>query len=380
MPFIIKYKTPNGNTEHHGYYDTKPEAERELVRLKKRYPTWKLELKRVYSTSHHTEHSYWSGPARYVAIVVAFLLVLIIASEFLIPAVLSGSLSGCIDRLGRYGYIVLGQGGEVNVRFIDETGASYGIREIDNKPRFSASPYLYDIAEGIVPDHLAIRKFGFNSAVGATEETIWEQSSLYTYLAGAATLTISSDDNDDDGAPVGNGARTVQIYGLDTNYDEINEVVTLDGQNPVNTGTQYLRIYRMIVRSVGTTGSNEGTVYTGTGLVVGGVPANVYASMTPGMNQTLMAIFTIPRDHTGYLVDIYSSSAIANKATQVFLYIRPFGEGFQVKQTYHINQWGIAREFPIPLPIEARSDIEIRALAAGGGGAVAANFDVWYEK
>ena len=93
MPYIIKYKTPNGNTEHHGYYDTKPEAEREMARLKKRYPTWKLALQRVYSTQHHIVHSYWSGPAKYVAVVVIFLLILIMVSQFLIPAlVLAGNI------------------------------------------------------------------------------------------------------------------------------------------------------------------------------------------------------------------------------------------------------------------------------------------------
>lgn len=193
-------------------------------------------------------------------------------------------------------------------------------------------------------------------------------------------MTLSSTDVDDDGAPVGNGARTVQIYGLDVNYDEINETITLDGQNPVNTANQYLRIFRILVRSAGTTGYNEGTIYAGTGAVVGGVPANVYASITPQMCQTLMAMFTVPRDYTGYLTNVFASTGISNKTTEVFVFVRPFGEVFQVKKRYHIINGAVFYEYDMPLEITARSDIEVRAQAVAGGGAVSTSFDLWYEK
>ena len=56
------------------------------------------------------------------------------------------------------------------MRLIDESGYAYGIRKIDNKPRVSAMPYTYDIAEGNISDHYAWAKIGFNAAIGVTEE------------------------------------------------------------------------------------------------------------------------------------------------------------------------------------------------------------------
>jgi len=42
----------------------------------------------------------------------------------------------------------------------------------NGKQRISASSYLYDIAEGDVPDHTSINKFGHNPAVAAALETV----------------------------------------------------------------------------------------------------------------------------------------------------------------------------------------------------------------
>lgn len=86
MPYIIKYTPPAGKSHHHGYYETKPEAEREMVRLKRRYPAWKLELKRVFSSQGVVRQDFFAGPSKYVAIVMIFLVLLVMLIEFLIPA------------------------------------------------------------------------------------------------------------------------------------------------------------------------------------------------------------------------------------------------------------------------------------------------------
>ncbi len=47
-----------------------------------------------------------------------------------------------------------------SVKLKDENGVPYGVRHIDNKPRISSMPYLYDIAEGNVPNHEPWSKLG----------------------------------------------------------------------------------------------------------------------------------------------------------------------------------------------------------------------------
>jgi hypothetical protein len=44
--------------------------------------------------------------------------------------------------------------------FVNELGVPYGVKHINNKPRVSSMPYLYDIAEGNVTDHVPFAKLG----------------------------------------------------------------------------------------------------------------------------------------------------------------------------------------------------------------------------
>ncbi len=238
--------------------------------------------------------------------------------------------------------------------------------------------YLQSIAQERIEGHFPFHKFGFNGTVSASEEDIWEGSAAYSYLTSATVLKISSSSVNDDAG--GTGALTVKLLGVDTNYNEINETITLDGETPVNTTKSYLRIYRMIVITAGGTGSNEGIIYAGTGDVTNGVPAVEYNRISIGWNQSLMALFTIPAGHEGLIESFFASTGIANKTTEIFLYIRPFGEVFQCKQRYHIIAGIVERRFPLPLKVTEKSDIAIRALASGGGGAVSASFDLWYGK
>ena len=56
-------------------------------------------------------------------------------------------------------------------------------------------------------------KFGFNPDISTSEETVWDHGGLYSYLAAASVLSVSSANVND--TALGSGARTVQIHGLD---------------------------------------------------------------------------------------------------------------------------------------------------------------------
>ena len=167
-------------------------------------------------------------------------------------------------------------------------------REVSSITRIGTSePFELQVARGQVAYHESVYKFGNNAAVANVTETIWQQGGLYSYLSAASVLKVSSSSANDTSA--GTGARTVELFGLDGDYNEINEVVTLNGQTAVNTTQSYLRINRMIVRSAGSGGANAGVIYAGTGTVTTGVPANIYATINgDGSNQTLMALWTVP--------------------------------------------------------------------------------------
>jgi hypothetical protein len=75
----------------------------------------------------------------------------------------------------------------------DENGVPYGVKHVSNKPRTSAMPYLYDIAEGNVSGHTAWSKIGFNGALVAdTEADLWSKAGAYVFPAAAMAMQVKS--------------------------------------------------------------------------------------------------------------------------------------------------------------------------------------------
>jgi hypothetical protein len=208
-------------------------------------------------------------------------------------------------------------------------------KEISSISRVGTSePFELQVARGQIAWHYDVHKFGFNPDIDDSLETVWAQGGLYSYLAAATQLSVSSSSANDTSA--GTGARTVTLFGLDASYSEISETVTLNGQTAVTTTNSYLRIFRMVVNSAGSGGENAGVIYAGTGTVTAGVPANKYATIAIGDNQTLMALWTVPANHTAYLLqtDVTVATTQNNKYCTASLVARPYGEVFQVKDRF----------------------------------------------
>ena len=245
-------------------------------------------------------------------------------------------------------------------------------------------PFELQVARGQISWHYPQFKFGFNPDVDNALETVWAEGGLYGYLSAASVLKVSSSSTDD--AAAGTGARTVQLYGLDADYNEINEIVTLNGQTSVNSVNSFLRINRMVIRSAGSGEINAGVVYAGTGAVTSGVPDNKYATIAVGDGQTLMALWTVPAGYTAYLFQTHVTAACttSNKLLTATIVARPFGEVFQVKDKFGIQIDGgdINQIYHFPIKFDEKTDIEVRAISdAGSANAeVSANLDIIYIK
>ena len=254
-------------------------------------------------------------------------------------------------------------------------------QEVSSISRVGTSePFDLQLAREQISFHKTQFKFGFNPDIDDTLETVWAQGGLYSYLSAATVLKISSSSTADTSA--GTGARTVTISGLDANYDEISETITLNGQTAVNSTLSYLRINRMVVRSAGTGGQNAGVIYAGTGTVTTGVPANKYATIAIGDNQTLMALWTVPRGYTAYLTqtDVTLATTQNNKYCTCSLVVRPYGEVFQVKDRFVKAESTTTLTYSVPLKIAEKSDIDYRAIgdSIGADIAISAGFEIIY--
>ena len=210
-------------------------------------------------------------------------------------------------------------------------------------------PFELQVARGQISWHYPQFKFGFNPDVDNALETVWAD-------------------------------------GLDADYNEINEIVTLNGQTSVNSVNSFLRINRMVIRSAGSGEINSGVVYAGTGAVTSGVPDNKYATIAVGDGQTLMALWTVPAGYTAYLFQTHVTAACttSNKLLTATIVARPFGEVFQVKDKFGIQIDGgdINQIYHFPIKFDEKTDIEVRAISdAGSANAeVSAGLDIIYIK
>jgi hypothetical protein len=239
-------------------------------------------------------------------------------------------------------------------------------------------PFELQVARGQITGHAANLVSGISGGVGTSTITVWSQNSVYAYLSAASVIKISSTNANDTAA--GTGARTVSIYGLDANYNQINETVTLNGQTAVNTVNSYLRVFHLAVVTAGSGEAAAGTIYAGTGVVTSGVPAVVYSVYTTG-NGSTAAIWTVPAGYTAYITGYASgySNASATANGTISLAIRPFGSVFdtisQLRVSNGVQGW-IAFQFPIA--VSEKSDIEIRAVSSAASSGVTAEFQVVY--
>lgn len=156
--------------------------------------------------------------------------------------------------------------------------------------------FKYDVARGKVSGNTTWNKFGYNEDVDTGgEETIWSTGGNFVRLTSADTLDVVSDNAGDDLGS--SGAEGITIIGIDANHQYQSEDVEMDGTNPVTTSGSWLGINRVIITSVGATGTNDGLItITDTG---GG---STQAEMPAGEGVTQQAIFFVQENHIG-LVD-----------------------------------------------------------------------------
>jgi hypothetical protein len=240
-------------------------------------------------------------------------------------------------------------------------------------------PFELQVARNQITGHKTLFKFGINGDVGTSVETVWAQGGTYVYPTAATVMKISSSSADD--AAAGTGARTIAIFGLDANYNEISETVILNGQTAVNTGNSYLRISRMYVVTAGSGATAAGTIYAGTGTVTAGVPATVYGMITLTANQTQMAFWTVPAGYTLYLMGVFFTSAnsTANASTNFQLIQRPLNGVFRIQSSARTAGNGdFVLDLHTPIAFPEKTDIEIRAVASAGTSNVSAEFEGIY--
>ena len=229
-------------------------------------------------------------------------------------------------------------------------------------------PFELQVARGQISWHDKVHKFGFNPLINDAEETIWDVGGIYSYPSTAVKMTATSTDgaNDED--------VQVNIQGLDADYNEISETVTLNASGTEETNSFFLRVFRASIQ-----GSQEpsGTInITNTG--------TTYARVTLGNNQTLMCVWTVPAGYTAYLLqkDVTCLTEANNKFGTIRLVSKELGGVFKTKDKFAVQNAHTEIAYSIPLSIPEKTDIEVHAIGSSSNSElhVSASLDIIYIK
>ena len=223
-----------------------------------------------------------------------------------------------------------------------------------------------------------IEKFGANLSVGAELETIWEAGGIYEYLTTASVVSAVSDEAGDT-APSGTGARTIELQGLDSNYNTITETISTGGTGGGTPSTQqFLRIFRALVKTAGSTGTNEGNIQILAGSTeIIGIGTHGTGSNKEGFGQSQTSVYTIPAGKTGYLTQWSVGSSVYNTGVQAYFKASEVNDGpiLRTKDVMFLNNFSI-KDYKVPLQLPEKTDVEVRAYNGSSGVPVSTTYNI----
>jgi len=203
------------------------------------------------------------------------------------------------------------------------------------------------IAKGEVNGYSVRNLFGYNSAIGTTYMPAWENATAYTYPTSALTMTVTSN--------VADNGVIILIAGLDANYNQISEFVTLAGT--ATTTKQYFRINDVVTVS--------GNALNNITISNGGV---TYAKVRGGDGKNQASIYTVPAGYSFYLfrIDAFCATAAQNNRQ---VYFRNFvslanGVKLRVAETSFLEIMNIQRQ--LPFRYDEKTDIQFQLRGSAG--------------
>ena len=245
---------------------------------------------------------------------------------------------------------------------------------IDRNGNSLVDPAL-DIPRGAYQQVSSVNKFGaIVEAPLDTDTIVWDGGPTYSWPATALITSVSQTTDQ-----VALRGALVNVQGLDADWNQITQIITLDAADtttPIVLPTPLIRCFRMILMGDVTT--------TSTIRAHNAAETVDYAIITAGINQTLMAIYTVPAGYTAYMTSYYTSVTNAvNKIpdnTEVRLKSanRNHGDLFTVKHAFAIPEGmpGFQHQFNPYYKFTEKTDILVEVNCAVQPAHIHAGFDL----
>jgi len=201
-------------------------------------------------------------------------------------------------------------------------------------------------------------KFGKNNDIDTSSvpEDILSLGGEKLFPNAASTLSIVSDDaNDTDG---GTGINIIKIYGLNSEYEIIEEELTMNGITPAVTSNTFLRVTRMY-------GTLAGTSTRAAGNIIATHNEGNIAEILAGDGQSADATYTVPKDHL-FMVDRLTASlerSSTGAAAEIHFEIKSFGSNVWREQAdISLSAQGssfVQRDTELWFPIPEKTDVRV---------------------
>ena len=223
--------------------------------------------------------------------------------------------------------------------------------------------WTMQIAQGLIAGHTTESISGYNPSTSAGD-AVWSAGTAYPWssLVTAQTLYLKSSTNN-----ATDRSMPILIDGLDANYVEQTEIVTLDAADSrtvVTSTKQFLRIHSIMCNG---TETNVGDITThvtsGTGTIV--------SKLSAGRGREMAGVYTVPAGYTGYL---FKGDASSTAATVVNFMGRYFGKAFMVLHVAIVDNSTYIYDFPFPMVLPEKTDMYTTIQA--GSGKTAINYEI----
>jgi len=236
----------------------------------------------------------------------------------------------------------------------------YEIRSISQVG--TSEPFELQVARRQIPGHTFVHRMARVPSMSVnTTGTLWDvNDTVYPWSAWdtAGTISIAR-------ASASDADKNVIVVGLDEDYNEFTETITLTAASGNTSINDFKRIES--VRMNGTSVNVGNVTITKGGTTV--------ARINAGIGQSLMGIYTVPAGYTAYLTQGVMTIQEGADATGTFYYRIP-GDRFLVGHTFEVASSEYHYGFTCPFALPEKSDLDVRATVRTNNAILTAAYDL----
>ena len=219
------------------------------------------------------------------------------------------------------------------------------------------------IGKGLINNFSTAGQFGYNPDVSTSFETITSVGGIYVYPTTATTALVTSSNSASD------DTGTVLVSGLDENFNLASETVTIGGSASTTT---FIRVFNTRMLTANTGDANVGTITTT-------VDSKTVATIPVGYGSNLSCIYTVPANKRAWIVSA-SVGMSKQKELESKILVKGINNGNVWNTVGYQSSFSVPvyRKFEIPILVDQKTDIEVRA-KADATCAVSASLGLYLE-